>query len=274
MWALVAAAVCLAVTVPIVTVFGRGPRTRAQDIPWNLNELAGRQVIIAGGLAGYAVTGIVLLVTLAGDRADVETNFYNALVFMFITAYLFFVSTAFLFALLPRFDVDGTEPARVQFGIAANLMLRSVMIAWFALIPLMQTFGLDVLADFVSGAMTSSLMLGTLFALGLLHGIGVLNLGEVILLPLTSALAATIVGVLAMTVLPELQSPHATLHITGALYVVNALTFGHFAVGLLANTVDAVRRVAGPRSRRACVIETQITMVMLLFLWLAVMDVL
>jgi hypothetical protein len=274
MWALVAAAVSLAVTIPIVSTLGRGSRTSISDIPWSLPELAQRQVIIAGGLAGYAVTGIVLLVTLARNQAEIESDFFNALVFMFITAYLFFVSTAFLFALLPPEDADGSQPARVQFGIAANLMFRSVMIAWFALVPLMQTFGLDILADFVSAAMTSSMCLGTIFALGVFHGIGIVNLTEVVLLPLTSALAAVVVGVLALTAVPELQSARATLYMTAALYAVNALTFGHFAVGLLANTVDVVRRVAGPYSRRACVIEIQVTMVMLMFLWLAVMGIL
>ena len=185
---------------------------------------------------------------------------------MFITAYLFFVSTAFLFAALPRKDIDGVEPPRLQFGIAVNLMFRSVMTAWLALVPLMQTFGLNLLADFVSVAMTSSMLLGTLFILGILHGIGVINFAEVFLLPLTSALAAAAVGLLALTAIPELQSARATLHITASLYAISALSFGHFSLRLLANSIDVIRHVMVPYSRSAAVAETQITMVMVMFL--------
>ena len=77
----------------------------------DLREVAGRIVVISGGLAGFAVTGMVLLVTLARDRAEVQTDAFNATVFMFLTAYLFFVSAAFLFAFLPRADADGKQPA-------------------------------------------------------------------------------------------------------------------------------------------------------------------
>lgn len=160
-----------------------GNRFYDREIPWDLREVAGRIVVIAGGLAGFAVTGMVLLVTLARDRADVQTDAFNATVFMFLTAYLFFVSAAFLFGFLPRADADGKQPARIQFAVAANLMFRTVMIVWFALRPLMETFGLGVLADFAGGAITFSLALGGVFVIAILYGVGAITLRETFTLP-------------------------------------------------------------------------------------------
>jgi hypothetical protein len=274
MWALVAAVVCVAIAVPIVLYTARRDSSHHREALWNLPEAASRQVIIAGGLAGFAVTGMVLLITLARDRADVETDAFRAVVFMFLTAYLFFVATAFMFAFLPKEDADGHQPAHVQFSLAANLQFRSVMIAWFALRPLMQTFGLEVLADFAGGAITMSIALGGLFVIAILRGVGVLTLTEVVILPLITTGTWLSVGILAVTAVPDLQSSESALYLTAGIYSLNVVTFVHFAVGMLAITVPWVRRVLGPYSRRVCVAEVQATMIMLAFLWMAVMGIL
>jgi hypothetical protein len=256
--------------VPVIVYAGRNSPLH-RDVLWSLPEAASRQVIIAGGLAGFAVTGMVLLVTLARDRADVQTDAFNAVVFMFLTAYLFFVASAFLFSLLPKEDSDGSQPARTQFALAANLQFRSVMIAWFALRPLMQTFGLDVLADLAGGAITASIALGGMLTIGVFRGIGLLTLREALLLPVLTTLVWVTVGSLAVTVLPELQSSDSSLYLTAALYSLSVLTFVHFSVGLLACSVSAVRRLATPFFRPLCLIDIQATQVLLAFLWMAVM---
>jgi hypothetical protein len=272
--ALVAAVVCMVIAAVVVTWSDSGDRFYHSAIPWDLREVAGRMVVIAGGLAGFAVTGMVLLVTLARDKADVQTDAFNATVFMFLTAYLFFVSSAFLFAFLPKADASGEEPARVQFGVAANLMFRSVMIVWFALRPLMQTFGFDVLSDYAGGAITFSLALGGVFVLALLYGIGVITIRETIILPAIATVVWVTTSILALTVFPDLQSTKSSLYLTAALYGLNVLTFLHFSVGLLAGVMDPVRTLCVRYSRDVTLIDTQWTMVLLAFLWMSIMGML
>ena len=251
-----------------------GNRFYDREIPWDLREVAGRIVVISGGLAGFAVTGMVLLVTLARDQADVQTDAFNATVFMFLTAYLFFVSAAFLFGFLPRADADGKQPARIQFAVAANLMFRTVMIVWFALRPLMETFGLGVLADFAGGAITFSLALGGVFVMAILYGVGAITLRETFILPAISTVLWVSISVLALTVAPDLQSSKSTLYLTAALYGLNMLTFLHFSLGLMAGFMESIRVVCVRYSRDISLVDTQWTMVLLAFLWMSIMGIL
>jgi hypothetical protein len=274
MEALVAALICLGLSAVMIVWCDSGNRFYDREIPWDFRELASRLVVIAGGLAGFAVTGMVLLVTLARDEADAETDSFDATVFMFLTGYLFFVSAAFLFAFLPRVDADGKQPARIQFGLAANLMFRSVMIAWFALRPLMETFGLGVLADFTGGAITFSLALGGIFMIAILYGIGVITLRETVILPAITTVVWVSITVLALTVLPELQSTKSSLYLTAALYGLNVMTFLHFSLGLLAGMFDRVQAFSARYSRDLTLVNTQGTMVLLTFLWMSIMGIL
>jgi hypothetical protein len=272
--ALIAAAACMLIAAVAIIRADSGNRFYDREIPWDLREVAGRIVVVAGGLAGFAVTGMVLMVTLARDRVEVQTDAFNATVFMFLTAYLFFVSSAFLFAFLPRGDADGKQPARIQFAVAANLTFRTVMIVWFALRPLMETFGLSVLADFAGGAITFSLALGGIFVIAVLYGVGVITLRETIMLPAISTAIWVSISVLALTVAPDLQSSKSTLYLTAALYGLNILTFLHFSVGLLAGLEDRVRVYFVRYSRDISLVDTQWTMVLLAFLWMSIMGIL
>lgn len=129
-------------------------------------------------------------------------------------------------------------------------------------------------ADFGGGAITMSIAVGGLFVIAILRGIGVLTLSEMVILPVVTTLAWLVVGVLAVTALPALQSSKSALYLTAGLYGLNVVAFVHFAVGLLAVTVPSVRRLVGPYTRRVCVAEIQATMIMLAFLWMAVMGIL
>jgi hypothetical protein len=63
----------------------------------NLAELGGRHVGILSGLAGYSVTGMVLLVTLGRSLTDNTSTAYTTVVTMFFVAWMAYSATAFLF---------------------------------------------------------------------------------------------------------------------------------------------------------------------------------
>src|SRR5437762_11961410 len=69
-----------------------------RDPSVNLAELGGRHVGIMSGLAGYAVTGMVLLVTLGRSLSDPASAAYTTVVTMFFISWMAYSGTAFLFA--------------------------------------------------------------------------------------------------------------------------------------------------------------------------------
>jgi ABC-type Fe3+ transport system permease subunit len=69
MWVVVAFLAIVIVVTPVVIVVWRGETERHDDPPWVLFHLAGQHVFIMAGLAGFAVTGIVLTVGLLQGKS-------------------------------------------------------------------------------------------------------------------------------------------------------------------------------------------------------------
>ena len=152
---LVAAAVAIGA---IWLIAGRG-FTVARDPAVNLAELGGRHVGILSGLAGYSVTGMVLLVTLGRSLADNAATTYTTVVAMFFIAWMAYSATAFLFINLTDRpapveadgdDGPGFDVAAAQFAGAAVTLEFAFGLGWLALRPLFQAFGLQRLADLVA----------------------------------------------------------------------------------------------------------------------------
>lgn len=64
----------------------------------NLGELAGRHTGILSGLGGFAVTGMVLLVTLGRNLPDTSSTAYTTVLMMFFVSWMAYAGCAFLFA--------------------------------------------------------------------------------------------------------------------------------------------------------------------------------
>jgi hypothetical protein len=138
MWAvlglLVAAAIGL---ITVLSVGGRGSAV-LDDYPWLLDEVSKLHVNIVGSLAGFAFTGVVLVVTLARDRTGAAGVALDAAILMFLVAYLYWVGSAFLISYLPHVRTSGDFVQRVHFSLASTIEYRTVFLSWFALLPLLQ----------------------------------------------------------------------------------------------------------------------------------------
>jgi hypothetical protein len=272
MWVLIAALVSLTVILPAALYFGRDGKLVDLELPWSLPEAANRQVVILGGLSGFAFTAIVLLVTFARDRADAQTDSFNALASMLLVAYLMFVGTAISFAFLPQQDPDGGRPARIQFALATLMHYRAILLGWFALRPLMETFALEELADVAGWAVGASLTFGSLLAMALFYRLGVINSRETLLLPLLSGTASVILAVIFL-IFPELRSPSSRLYLTAGLYGLNLVTYAIYALGIMAGGVQRLEAIGAKYYRRITVADMQASMLLLTLVWLATMGV-
>src|SRR5262245_24174652 len=105
----------LAAAIGLVTVLAAGHRDSAQlgSHPWIVSDTAKVHVGITASLAGFAFTGVVLIVTLARDRAGVAESSLDAAIVMFLVAYLWWVGNAFLISYLPHVDLSGDLVPRV-----------------------------------------------------------------------------------------------------------------------------------------------------------------
>src|SRR6266542_1967260 len=167
------------IAIPLVCLLGRNGRLRETELPWNLVDVAGRQVVVLGGLAGFAVTNIVLLVSLTRERAQVAAESFTAVVTMFLVAYFFYVGTAVVMAFIPRDDPLSPLRPRVQFVLAITLQYRTIFLGWFALGPLMTAFDLEVPAEALQWLLAVSAVIGTMFTGAVFERVGVLEAKEI-----------------------------------------------------------------------------------------------
>jgi hypothetical protein len=214
---LVAASVAIAIS---WFAAGRGDAV-SRDPSVDLPEIGGRHVPILGGLAGFAVTGMVLLVTLGRDLPDASGTSFTTLLTMFFVAYMGFFGTSLMFANIPDpepaagFDVPGAA-----FAGAAVTLWFTVAIGWLALRPLFETFGLVRLAELAGWLLAAS----TIASYGLvsrhLYQSGFVS-ARMIVTMLVAAVAATLVYAL-LAAWFVLRSPDSALALTVSMFIIAA----------------------------------------------------
>jgi hypothetical protein len=197
---------------------GRG-HAASRDPSVDLAEIGGRHVPILGGLAGFAVTGMVLLVTLGRDLPEASGTSFTTLLTMFFVAYMGFFGTSLMFANIPNpepaagFDVPGAA-----FAGAAVTLWFTVAIGWLALRPLFETFGLDRLAELAGWLLAVS----TIASYGLvgrhLYQSGFVTARMTVTIPVLAVAATLVYGLLAAWF--GMRSPDSTLALTVSMFII------------------------------------------------------
>lgn len=273
MWAplsfLVASAIGLAT---VLTVGRRGP-IRRSEYPWALDAVSQLHVAIVGTLAGFAFTGVVLVVTLAHDRPGRPEISLDTVVVMFLVSYLYWVGSAFLISYLPRASTSGDFVQRVHFSLATTIEYRTVFLSWFALLPLLQANGLGRLVPVLYFLLPASLLLGSLVVAMTTDGLGLMTLKETYLSSGVGVGLALAYGIVVHFALPGMRSPYSALYLTIIVFCLNGAAFAVAAVTPLVSQYDGVKRFYERHGRKIIIADMQLTMVSLAFLWLAVVGV-
>jgi hypothetical protein len=270
MWAVLGFIIAAALGLPIVLALCRRGSARRSTYPWMLYESAKLHVGIMASLAGFAFTGIVLVVTLAHDRTGVFASSLDAVVVMFLVAYLFGVGNAFLISYMPHADMSGDLVPRVHFNLASTIEYRTVFISWFALLPLLNANGLDRLAYVLYFLLPASLVLGSVLIAMAADGLGLMRVGETYI----SAAVATVLALAYTAVVafafPGARSPQSPLGLAVVIFCLNGVGFGLAALTPLSPRYAGVKRFYKRYARLIAVADMQLTMASLTFLWLAV----
>jgi hypothetical protein len=270
MWVVLAFVIAASIGIAVVLAATRRGSAPLNVEPWLLYDTAKLHVAIMGSLAGFAVTGIVLIAGLARGQAAAGGPALNTVVVMFTVAYFYYVGNAFLISYLPHRDPSGDFVPRVHFSLASSIEYRTLFVSWFALMPLLRTYGLQQTADILAILLPISLLIGSVIIAMAADGLGLILAKETYL----SLAIGTVLGIgyagLVRLLAPGLASEYATIQMTLIIFCINGLGYALAAATALAPRYPSIERFYARQGRRLVIVDMQLTMSALAFLWMAV----
>ena len=234
----------------------------------DLADQARKVQAVLSSLAGFAVTSIVLLITLSGNRLDMQAQRSVDLIALLVVAYLGFVVGAIMYAHTePCRSRSGVDLLPAQHAVASAQFYRSIIQGWLSLGPLIAILGVDRLTTFVLALVLIAILGGWVFHTANLAGLGYAEPRFVAVAPL-----AGLVGAFAFAglvhFLPQLRSSDAVLFLVGAGAALGATA--HF-VFHTARTVGEDLPVFVVRRLRVIVaFDSHASEVLMAFMWLGV----
>ena len=273
MWAPLSFLVASAIGLVTVLAVGRPGSIRRREYPWVLDAVSQLHVMIVGTLAGFAFTGVVLVVTLAHDRPGRAEISLDTVVVMFLVSYLYWVGSAFLISYLPRASTSGDLVQRVHFSLATTIEYRTVFLSWFALLPLLEANGLGRLVPVLYFLLPASLLLGSLVVAMTTDGLGLMTVKETYFSAIVGFGLALAYGIAVEVVLPGMRSPYSALYLALVIFCVNGVAFALATGTPLVSEYEGVKRFYERHGRKIIIADMQVTMVSMAFLWLAVVGV-
>lgn len=270
MWVVVAfAAIALVVTLIVIAVL-RGETERHDDPPWELSHLAGQHVFIMAGLAGFAVTGIVLTVGLLQGKSTSSVALSTVVVMMFV-AYFFYVGNAFLFSyFLPNQGTGKSVPPRVHFALGSTIEYRTLFVSWLALMPLLDAYGLDLPRQILGWLVPISMIFGSVIMVVVTTSVGLMRIREVVGTVLLATVLAHGYGLLVHAVFPGMKWEFSSIAVTIIVFGLNGAGFMLAAITPLSVRYQPVETFFEKYGRRIVIADLASTVVALSLLGLAV----
>ena len=273
MWAVLGFLIAAAIGLVVVLAARDRSSVQRDSYPWILYDTAKSHVGIMGGLAGFAFTGVVLVVTLARDRPGVAGSSLDTVIVMFLVAYLWWVGNAFLITYIPHEETSGDLVPRVHFSLASTIEYRTVFLSWFALLPLLEANGLGRLAYVLYFLLPASLLFGSVLISMAADGLGLSRVRETYFSAAVGLVLALGYAAMVAFAIPSARSPYSPLYLALVIFCINGLGFALAALTPLSPRYAGIKRFFEQHGRRIVVADMQLTMVSLAFLWLSVVGV-
>jgi hypothetical protein len=270
MWTVLSFGVAAAIGLVAVLIASRRNSPHHGRHPWLLHDTTKLHVGIMGSLAGFAFTGVVLVVSLARDRPGIVGTSLDTVIVMFLVAYLWWVGNAFLISYIPDLDTSGDLMPRVHFSLASTIEYRTVFVSWFALLPLLEANGLGRLAYILYFLLPASLVFGSVLISMAADGLGLIRVSETYLSAAVATVLALAYAAIVAFIVPAARSPNSTLHLALVIFCINGLGFSLAALTPLSPRYAGIERFCEQHGRRIVVADMQLTMASLAFLWLSV----
>lgn len=273
MWAILGFVVASIAGLTAILRAGGIPKVRRDEYPWLLEETSKLHVTIVGNLAGFAFTGVVLVVTLSRERTGGAQISLDTVIVMFLVAYLYWIGASFLISFLPHARRSGDFLQRLHFGLATTIEYRTVFLSWFALLPLLQANGLSALVPILYFLLPASLLIGSVLVAMVTNGLGLMELAQIYVSgAIGTGLALLYAGLVAFLV-PGARSPYSAIDLTIVIFFLNGAGFVLSALTPLASRYAPVRQFFEHNGRLLVAADMHLTGASLGFLWLAVVGV-
>ncbi|HEU0234994.1 MAG TPA: hypothetical protein VFR14_01000 [Candidatus Limnocylindrales bacterium] len=249
-----------------------GPRHEVRRDPtFELADVAARLVGVLSALAGFAVTGIVFLVTQAGNVAAPTGTPFTTVLAMFVVAYMGYFVSSLLFANVShRAEAAVFDLAAAQYA-GASISLFFVFIGWLALRPLFETFGLRSIAELTGWFLIGAVVVGAGLLTTSLHRSGYTSVRTTVLLPVIAASATIAYAVVVAVAAPTLRSPEAALNLTVIAFGVGVPAYAVMTILPILARHERAAAVLARRWHLAVVAYAEGAMVLVGFLLLAVL---
>jgi hypothetical protein len=235
----------------------------------DLADTARKVEAVLSGLAGFAFTSVVLLITLSGNRLDPHAERTVDLIALLVVAYLGFVVGAIMYAYTEPTRVRGVELMPAQHVIASAQFYRSIVQGWLALGPLIAIVGSEPLNRFVVALLLLAVLGGWVFHAANLATLGYAAPRFLVLVPATSAIGAIAFAGLVHAV-PQLHQSNSVLFLVAAGAAIGATA--HLAFHAARAARDDVPDVIVRRLPLLVAIDAHASATLMAFLWLAIAD--
>ena len=249
-----------------------GPHHRAlRDPTFDLEKVSDRLGGILSALTGFAVTGLIFLVTQSRNVPDPNGTSFTAVLAMFVVAYMGYFSSAVSVANVSRPETDPVFDLPAAQYAGASISLFSVLLGWFALKPLFETFGLTAIAG-----LTGWLLLGVAvgaFALlaSALHRTGYASGRTATLLGVFAVVGTAAYAIVIDVLAPALRSADATLALTLVAFVGGVVAYVAMTMLPIAARREGWAAILADRWHLAVIAYAQAVTVLIGFLLLAVL---
>ena len=270
MWAVLGFLLAAAIGLAIVLVAGRHGSVQRTSYPWIIHETANNHVVITGSLAGFAFTGVVLVVTFAHEQSGVAGSSLDTVIVMFLVAYVWWVGNAFLISYMPHADTSGELVQRVHFSLYSTIAYRTVFLSWFALLPLLQANGLGRLAYVLYFLLPASLLFGSVLIAMAVDVLGLLRIRETYLSAAVGTVLTLAYAAIVAFAFPTARTQYSSLYLSPVIFCLNGFGFALAVLTPLSPRYVAIKRFYKQHGRLIVIADIHLTMVSLVFLWLAV----
>ena len=249
-----------------LTGWARPPDPRRTTL--DLADTARKVQSVLSSLAGFAVTSLVLLITLSGNRLDMHLELSIDLIALLVVAYLGFVVGAIMYAHTePVVTPDGLDLLAAEHAIASGQFFRSIVSGWMALGPLVAILAVDRLTIFVLGLLLLAVLGGWIFHAANLTTLGYGERRFALIAP-TVGLAGAFGFAVLVHYVPGLKSTDSVLFLVAVGAALGAGAHFFFHATRLAG--EAFPPVIARWMRAIVLADAHADVVYVAFLWLAI----
>jgi hypothetical protein len=249
-----------------------GPRrVVTRDPTFELERVSDRLVEILSALTGFAVTGLIFLVTQQDQVPEPNGTAFTTVLAMFVVAYMGYYSSGVLIANVShRVQAPTFDLAAAQYAGAA-ISLFSVIIGWFALKPMFETFGLTSMASLAGWLLLGAALGGYGLLASALYRTGYASARLAVLILVFAAVGTLVYGLVIHVVAPGLRSTEATLFLTVVAFVGGLAAYIAMTLLPIAAARERLAPVLADRWHLAIIGYAQGVTVLIGFLLLAVL---